>query len=92
MKTARSLVFLTLLAMIAGGGALSAADQSHLILLNAGAVDVRKTHAAVSESFTGRRLHLVQFNDAVRPDWRAASRGTRFAGRCLLYTSPSPRD
>src|SRR5438105_4126 len=81
MRIARPLLLALLLAVIAGSGALYAADQSQLILLNAGAIDLRKmtaldAHGPAAESFTGKHLHLVQFNDAVRPEWYDALIGT----------------
>src|ERR1700716_3324368 len=64
----RSLLLAVLLAI---PGALFAADPSQLILFNSGAVDLGRV-SSVAESFDGKRLHLIQFTEAVRPEWRAS--------------------
>jgi hypothetical protein len=55
------------------GGLIESCDDYNLILLNAARIDTTTSQAIALEkpvaSFTGKRLHLVQFAAPVKPEW-----------------------
>jgi hypothetical protein len=66
-------IWLTLVAVSFSAFAASEADDR--ILLNSGPIQLERTNsseAMTATAFTGKRLHLVQFAEAVKPEWFAA--------------------
>lgn len=55
--------------------ALAASQADDRILLNSGPIRLERSISSET-AFTGKRLHLVQFKDAVQPEWYAALAGT----------------
>ena len=59
--------------------AFAASEADHRILLNSGPIRLERTTSSAgmtATAFTGKRLHLVQFAEAVKPEWYAALAGT----------------
>ncbi len=65
-----------LAATLASNRAVSLRDEDNLVLLNAGAIDTTRNEMQVSRagvgSFSGKRMHLIQFAGPIRPEWYKA--------------------
>lgn len=70
-------IWLTLVAV--SFSAFAASETDDRVLLNSGPIRLERTissEAMTATAFTGKRLHLVQFVEAVKPEWHAALAAT----------------